>query len=823
MKAAAPGGVYQCQDCWRLSVAQTGAVQLSNLLEFSRLRSFADRQLRYVVTPKAGIVVSVEEDGIDEAVYCCTVENTHSVSLGIGITTGQCGEIVLSTWGGYCQIGDICLAYCTTPEQALDAVGMMAKFLVRTSLMRCDYEAEVLRTNRIGVALTGIHEFAWNLYGLTFLDMIDYDHTSEHKAHDFWEFIGQLRIETKISAWRISNDLGLVPPHTVTTIKPSGCRPWYALTTTTDGILTLEELFIDHQDGEQWSKFIGKTKVLQGRKTASISRTYVNGVQPVYRIKMNHGLIVESTGNHPWWVNERYTRASGVPYEVIQNWVKTEDIKINDILQVNLGVYNNTEHSVFRKLQTTSLRMRMDCSDIIQPIYVNEDIAWLLGYLWGDGTLSPLKYRIRFIDQNRSHVEKAERILFREFGLEGEIKRTSEGRDAWVLDIGSKILWFWLMKNGVSKYDSEQLELIPRVIRESSRDDIIAFIAGLVDSDGCISTTKDKRQVILTSADERFSRHVQDVAWSVGLGFGMSHNSLGQNLQKRKSMYLSTLSGYATEEAFSALERNSEKIKNSNSDLPFTHQRLSANKGIVGKVVSIELTGDMPTYDIEIEGEPWFHAGSVKSHNTISKVMDCTEGAHLPALRHYLRWVQYKYNDPDLKVLQERGYPVKDISHRYPEYWVVGFPTHQRIVDLMGAENVVTADETTPEQNFIWLQLLERFWLGGAKENNQVSYTLKYDPQTVSYLQFMELILRYQPLIRCCSVMPQSDWKQSEQVYGYVPEQPITKQEYDELLTKITPVSHEGYDENELQCDGACPIEVSINQLGPISNGTEEA
>jgi hypothetical protein len=126
----------------------------------------------------------------------------------------------------------------------------------------------------------------------------------------------------------------------------------------------------------------------------------------------------------------------------------------------------------------------------------------------------------------------------------------------------------------------------------------------------------------------------------------------------------------------------------------------------------------------------------------------------------------------------------------------------------MGTENVVTADETTPEQNFIWLQLLERFWLGELKENNQVSYTLKYDPQTVSYLQFMELILKYQPLVRCCSVMPQSSWQESEKIYGYVPEQPITKDEYDELLAKITPVSHEGYDASALDCTGGvCPIE----------------
>lgn len=355
----------------------------------------------------------------------------HVKKLKYPFLTNPCGEIVLSTWGGYCVIGDVCLAHCDLFTDAIDAVDLMARFLVRTNLMKCEYKAEVLRTNRIGVALTGLHEFAWKLFNLTFQDMIDYwpavfeppfdKDPEDYAAHQFWMFVEKLRLKAMAGAADISTELGMVEPHTVTTVKPSG---------------------------------------------------------------------------------------------------------------------------------------------------------------------------------------------------------------------------------------------------------------------------------------------------------------------------------------------------------------------------------------------------------TISKVMNCTEGVHLPALRHYLRWVQYKYNDPDLQILKDRGYPIKDISNRYSEYWVVGFPTCQRIVELMGVENVVTADETTPEQNYRWLQLLETFWLGRPKENNQVSYTLKYDPSSVSYLQFMDLVLQYQPSIRCCSVMPQSDWKASEAIYGYVPEQPISQAEYEELMAGIKPVSREGYDEEQLLCDGgACPIEPDLRHV----------
>lgn len=350
---------------------------------------------------------------------------THVKKLKFPFLTNPCGEIVLSTWGGYCVIGDVCLANCTDKQQALDAVTLMAKFLVRCNLMKSDYDAEVKRTNRIGVSLTGIHEFAWTMFGLTFRDMINYYETLLPNVHAFWTFVDEMRQAAETAAHDKAIELGMEVPHTVTTVKPSG---------------------------------------------------------------------------------------------------------------------------------------------------------------------------------------------------------------------------------------------------------------------------------------------------------------------------------------------------------------------------------------------------------TISKVMDCTEGAHLPALRHYLRWVQYKYNEPALQELQQRGYPIKDIGHRYPDYWVVGFPTKQRIVDMMGLGNVITADEVTPAENFRWLRLLEDYWLGGGKNNNQVSYTLKYDPQQVSYLEFMDLILQYQPDVRCCAVMPQSDWKQTEQVYGYVPEEPITEAEYNKLVARIDPVVHEPYSEDALACEsGVCPIEPDVNQLSLTS------
>lgn len=436
-------GTYQSKESYDVNITGRYAERFANAIGFiqeykqAKLQQALDRVVREPRRQKLSYEIRDLQLVGDMDVYDVTVSGAHHTYWSGACNVSNCGEIVLATYGGYCVLGDVCLAYCESKDDALAAVELMGKFLVRCNLMKSDYQAEVMRTNRIGVALTGIHEFAWTMFGLTFRDLISYydvidgrRHNPERpleinmRVHNFWQFIALLRTRAEFGAASKSADVGMTIPHTVTTIKPSG---------------------------------------------------------------------------------------------------------------------------------------------------------------------------------------------------------------------------------------------------------------------------------------------------------------------------------------------------------------------------------------------------------TVGKVMNCTEGAHLPALRHYLRWVQYKANDPELEVLMANGYPAKNIGHRYPDYWVVGFPTKQRIVDLMGSENVTTADETTPEENFKWLRLLERFWLGGDKNNNQVSYTLKYDPTKVSYLEYMDMVLEHQPSVRCCAVMPQSDWKQSEAIYGYVPEEPISEQKYNDLMSSIIPVVHERYDDEALACEaGACPIEPSINQVSAL-------
>ena len=203
---------------------------------------------------------------------------------------------------------------------------------------------------------------------------------------------------------------------------------------------------------------------------------------------------------------------------------------------------------------------------------------------------------------------------------------------------------------------------------------------------------------------------------------------------------------------------------------------------------------------------------TIKPSGTISKLFALTEGAHLPSMREYIRWVQYRSDDPMVKKYQKKGYPIKELRS-YQGSTAVGFQTQPLICRIGMNGELVTAGEATPEEQYKWLMLLEKYWIVGIDADgkpledtgNQVSYTLKYDPKIVSYKGFTDMVRKYQGEVKCCSVMPQQDTT----AYEYQPEQPVTSSEFMRVLNEIEKDENlaEDIDYEHLKCEsGACPI-----------------
>lgn len=211
---------------------------------------------------------------------------------------------------------------------------------------------------------------------------------------------------------------------------------------------------------------------------------------------------------------------------------------------------------------------------------------------------------------------------------------------------------------------------------------------------------------------------------------------------------------------------------------------------------------------------------TMKPDGTVAKLFGLTEGAHLPSMREYLRWVQFRNDDPLIDEYREKGYPVR-LLKVYSGTTIVGFPTRPTICDMGMGDKLVTAAEATPEEQYRYLELLEKYWITGVSEDgvtpleergNQVSYTLKYKPHLVSYEEFKRTLLNGQSKIRCCSVMPQEDTS----AYEYLPEQSVSKHEYEQIAEAIAAagsvVIKEDVGIEHVACEnGACPISFNAN------------
>jgi hypothetical protein len=226
------------------------------------------------------------------------------------------------------------------------------------------------------------------------------------------------------------------------------------------------------------------------------------------------------------------------------------------------------------------------------------------------------------------------------------------------------------------------------------------------------------------------------------------------------------------------------------------------------------------TYSAVI-GLPAPHTNTtIKPAGTTSKLFGLTEGAHLPSMLEYLRWVQFRNDDPLVAYYRTLGYPVKELKV-YNGTTIVGFPTQPEICKLGMGDKLVTAAQATPEEQYEYLRLLEKYWIKGLEEGddtgNQVSYTLKYDPKKVSFEQFKKTLIEYQSGIKCCSVMPQTDVE--NYAYEYLPEHPLTKHEYEQVLNAINDDEiKEDVGLEHIDCStGACPITFNENSAAQAS------
>lgn len=193
---------------------------------------------------------------------------------------------------------------------------------------------------------------------------------------------------------------------------------------------------------------------------------------------------------------------------------------------------------------------------------------------------------------------------------------------------------------------------------------------------------------------------------------------------------------------------------------------------------------------------------TVKPSGTLSKIMDTTEGIHMPLGRYIFNNVKFSIYDPIVNNAKAAGYRVFDDPYN-KDAVLVTFPVQYDKVrfETVGAKEVNI--ETAIDQ-------LERYrWIMDNYVEHNCSITVSYDKSEIPGI--IDWILSNWDTYVGVSFLFRNDLQKTalDLGYAYLPQEVVTKEVFDYYVSKLKPLTLTNSLE-ELQEDGcstgACPI-----------------
>jgi adenosylcobalamin-dependent ribonucleoside-triphosphate reductase len=209
----------------------------------------------------------------------------------------------------------------------------------------------------------------------------------------------------------------------------------------------------------------------------------------------------------------------------------------------------------------------------------------------------------------------------------------------------------------------------------------------------------------------------------------------------------------------------------------------------------------------------------VKPSGTISKIMateewgEVPEGVHMPLGRYIFNNITYSKHDPLVERFRKSGYSIIEKPFE-PESVLVKFPVKYETIPFSrktvtrknGKVEEVEVNSDSALTQLEWYRMLMDTWC----EQN-VSNTISYDPSEVPEIidWFLE---NWDFYVGVSFIFRNDPTKRAEDLgYAYLPQEVITKEEYDVYAKSLKPINYEGieFSDEELaeEClTGACPI-----------------
>jgi adenosylcobalamin-dependent ribonucleoside-diphosphate reductase len=452
------------------------------------------------------------------------------------------------------------------------------------------------------------------------------------------------------------------------TVAPTGCLVAGTMIITDRGLLPIEAL--GDPNGPQWQDVDWVVASEGGPRRAT--KFYVNGVAHTLRLVTRQGYVLQGTDGHRIrvWENGKWV------------WRRLDELKPGMRIPIVAGMIGTPQRVELDIPANKDPR----CTDVRFPSHITPELAYLVGFFMGDGSLKQRSMRLSVSDPELK--EELVRRIREVFGVEPRLLQDPRSRRLWSVEIHSKLLVEFWRKNGFNKIPARpghrgkgyQPHVPIKILQTNDPRIYGAFLAGLLDADGMIQrghliswsttcrefhdqvkamllalgvlTTSDVQQTGISGAPlyrlrtahaEATRRLVQQLELLLRLRVPGSNGHVRRSylrdtipLSDWEKNSLLAIAG-STKEQMRVWGWRQRGLANRETAIAFVqaHREDLLHTGLESfvqaieqpvfydEIVAIEDGGWRETYDLSVPGTHAYIANGFVSHNTISTVAGC--------------------------------------------------------------------------------------------------------------------------------------------------------------------------------------------------------
>jgi ribonucleoside-diphosphate reductase alpha chain len=444
-------------------------------------------------------------------------------------------------------------------------------------------------------------------------------------------------------------------------LAPTGCLTADTLVTTDRGLVRLGEL--GDPQGAQWQDLAATVSTDEGPRRAT--KFFINGEESTRRIVTKSGYTIQGTLRHRIKVVDSDTGA--------WRWRRLVDIEPGDVVPLQLGTVVGEPRRV--PLPVLDEAYWTGERGVHVPDHVTADLAELVGYFMGDGSLHAKGLRFCVADTDLDVVERL-RILGKDlFGIEAAVSEQTGYRE---VALHSVRLARWWQASGFAKRLPGEAHagkgwepFVPSAVLEANDREVYgAFLRGLFEADGSVTAGVPG----LSTASETFAGELRSLLLVLGIPATTRLTVSGwgaKPISQVRVRNLGFVPGFLARIGFISARKarrcvDAKPAQSGNRDrihlprgvwnelVPAGHPRRNAvqlalrRHGGVARSLAAEIvdeTGDprllqalgyvferiadnqdggvQPTYDLSVPDNVTYVASGFVSHNTIGLLMDC--------------------------------------------------------------------------------------------------------------------------------------------------------------------------------------------------------